>query len=67
VSKLDLGLQELAGGFFASYRVIEGPHGWLDLLAGFNYTYLGEQLDYMPTTWQSIQRAPSWRTISLNN
>jgi hypothetical protein len=44
VSKLDLGLQEFAGGVFASYRVIEGPRGWLDLLAGFNYTYLGEQL-----------------------
>src|SRR5215472_5334322 len=44
VSKLDLGLQEFASGFFASYRVIEGPRGWLDLLAGFNYTYLGEQL-----------------------
>ena len=44
VSKLDLGLQEFASGFFASYRVIEGPRGWLDLLAGFRYTYLGEQL-----------------------
>jgi len=44
VSKVDLGLQEFAGGVFASYRVIEGPRGWLDLLAGFNYTYLGEQL-----------------------
>src|SRR5215467_7245837 len=44
VSKLDLGLQQFAGGFFASYRVVEGPHGWLDLLAGFRYTYLGEQL-----------------------
>src|SRR6516164_6772929 len=44
VSKMDLGLQQFAGGFFASYRVIEGPRGWLDLLAGFRYTYLGEQL-----------------------
>src|SRR5262249_9207881 len=44
VSKLDLGLQEFAGAFFASYRVIEGPRGWLDLLVGFRYTYLGEQL-----------------------
>src|SRR5262252_6141227 len=67
VSKMDLGLQELAGGFFASYRVIEGPRGWLDLLAGFNYTYLGEQLGLQATTWQSIQRAPGWWTISLNN
>ena len=44
VSKLDLGYQEFASGFFASYRLIEGPRGWLDLLAGFRYTYLGEQL-----------------------
>jgi hypothetical protein len=44
VSKLDLGLQQFLGEFFASYRLIEGPHGWLDLLAGFRYTYLGEQV-----------------------
>jgi hypothetical protein len=44
VSKLDLGLQEFLGEFFGSYRVIEGPRGWLDLLAGFRYTYLGEQV-----------------------
>ena len=44
VSKLDLGLQEFAAGSFASYRVIEGPRGWLDLLAGFRFTYLGEQV-----------------------
>jgi len=44
VSKVDLGLQEFLGEFFASYRVIDGPRGWLDLLAGFRYTYLGEQV-----------------------
>jgi hypothetical protein len=44
VSKIDLGLQQFLGEFFASYRVIEGPRGWLDLLAGFRYTYLGEQV-----------------------
>jgi hypothetical protein len=44
VSKVDLGLQEFLGEFFGSYRVIEGPRGWLDLLAGFRYTYLGEQV-----------------------
>jgi outer membrane autotransporter protein len=43
VSKVDLGLQEFLGEFFGSYRVIEGPRGWLDLTAGFRYTYLGEQ------------------------
>ena len=35
VSKVDLGLQQFLGEFFGSYRVIEGPRGWLDLLAGF--------------------------------
>jgi hypothetical protein len=44
VSKVDLSLQQFIGQFFGSYRVIEGPRGWLDLLAGFRYTYLGEQV-----------------------
>jgi hypothetical protein len=44
VAKADLGLQQFLGEFFTSYRVIEGPHGWLDLLAGFRYTYVGEQV-----------------------
>jgi hypothetical protein len=43
VAKTDIGLQQFLGEFFASYRVIESPHGWLDLLAGFRYTYIGEQ------------------------
>jgi hypothetical protein len=44
VSKVDLGLQQFLGEFFGSYRVVEGPRGWLDLLAGFRYTYIGEQV-----------------------
>jgi hypothetical protein len=44
VSKVDLSLQQFIGQFFGSYRVIEGPKGWLDLLAGFRYTHLGEQV-----------------------
>ncbi len=44
VSKVDLGFQQFLGELFASYRVVEGPHGWLDLLGGFRYTYLGEQV-----------------------
>src|SRR5580704_4097349 len=44
VSKVDLGLQQFLGEFFGSYRVIEGSRGWLDLLAGFRYTYVGEQV-----------------------
>lgn len=48
VSRLGLGLQQFVGEFFDSYRVIEGSRGWLDLLAGFRYTYLGEQLSLNP-------------------
>ena len=44
VSKVDLGLQQVIGELFASYRVIEGRCGWLDLLGGFRYTYLGQQV-----------------------
>ena len=44
MSKVDLGLQQFLGEFFGSYRVVEGPRGWLDLLAGFRYTYIGEQV-----------------------
>ena len=44
VSKVDLGYQQFIGEFFGSYRLIEGPRGWLDLLAGFRYTYLGNQV-----------------------
>jgi len=44
VSKVDLGLQQFIGEFFGSYRLIEGPRGWLDLLGGFRFTYLGQQV-----------------------
>ena len=43
VSKVDLGLQQFIGEFFGSYRIIEGPRGWLDLLGGFRNIYLGTQ------------------------
>jgi hypothetical protein len=44
VSKVDLGLQQFGGQLFGSYRVIEGPRGWLDLLVGFRDTYIGQQV-----------------------
>jgi hypothetical protein len=50
VSKVDLGLQQFLGEFFGSYRVVEGPRGWLDLLAGFRYTYIGEQVGLQANT-----------------
>ena len=44
VSKVDLGVQEFGGQLFGSYRVIDGPRGWLDLLVGFRDTYIGQQV-----------------------
>jgi hypothetical protein len=44
VAKEDIGLQQFLGEFFASYRLVAGPRGWLDLLAGFRYTYIGQQV-----------------------
>jgi len=44
VSKVDLGLQQFGGQLFGSYRVIDGPRGWLDLLVGFRDTYVGQQV-----------------------
>jgi hypothetical protein len=44
VLKIDLGLQQFLGEFFVSWRVLQGSRGWLDLLGGFRYTYLGEQV-----------------------
>jgi len=43
VSRTGLGLQLFIGEFSASYRLIQGPCGWLDVLAGFRSTYVGEQ------------------------
>jgi hypothetical protein len=43
VSRVGLGMQEFIGGFSGSYRLIQGPRGWLDLLAGFRCTYVGQQ------------------------
>src|SRR5215469_1536266 len=44
VSRVGLGSQSFLGEFFLSYRVLEAPCGWLELLAGFRDTYLGTQL-----------------------
>ena len=44
VSRTGLGLQLFIGELFGSYRLIEGQHGWLDLLAGFRSTYIGQQV-----------------------
>jgi hypothetical protein len=43
VSKTDLSLQEYISQLAASWRLIEGPHGWLDALGGFRFFYIGDQ------------------------
>jgi hypothetical protein len=48
VSKLDLRIQETIGDFGLSYRILQGPRGWVDLRAGFRYTNLGQDLTIHP-------------------
>ena len=43
VSRVGLGMQQFIAGLSGSYRIIQGPRGWLDLLAGFRFTYIGQQ------------------------
>jgi hypothetical protein len=52
VSRLGLGIQTFIEETFASYRLIDSPRGTLDLLAGFRFTYIGEQLDLNPNVEQ---------------
>jgi outer membrane autotransporter protein len=52
VSRVGLGLQEFFGQTFASYRLIDKPRGSLDLLAGFRFTYMGEQVGLNPNVPQ---------------
>jgi hypothetical protein len=40
----DLGLQWYLGEFGLSYRILQAPQGWFDILAGFRFTYLGNQM-----------------------
>src|ERR1700740_2902848 len=61
VSKVDLGLQEFGGQLFGSYRVIDGPRGWLDLLVGFRDIYIGQQVGL-----QANNRVPNWWMRLLN-
>ena len=44
VSKVDLGLQQYLGEFGLSYRILQAPRGWFDILAGFRFTYVGDQM-----------------------
>jgi hypothetical protein len=48
VSRVGAGLQEFTGEAFVAYRIIDNPRGWLDLLGGFRFTYLGMQTTLSP-------------------
>jgi outer membrane autotransporter protein len=43
VSKTDISLQEFASQLSAGWRIVDGPHGWLDALGGFRFWYVGSQ------------------------
>jgi hypothetical protein len=44
LSKVDLGVQQFLGEFGLSYRVLQAPQGWFDILAGFRSFYVGDQM-----------------------
>jgi hypothetical protein len=56
VYKVDLHLREFAAGLGVSYRIIQGPKGWLDLRAGLRYTNLYQKQTIHPND-QSIDTA----------
>jgi hypothetical protein len=43
-SEVDLGVQQYLGEFGLSYRILQAPQDWFDILAGFRFTYLGNQM-----------------------
>jgi len=66
VYKVDLHLREFAAGFGVSYRIIQGPKGWLDLRAGIRYTNLFRNKLSIPMISPLILPALSWSTRSHN-
>ena len=48
VSRVGAGMQQFISQTFLSYRIIDSPRGWLDLLGGFRFTYLGSQVNLNP-------------------
>jgi hypothetical protein len=43
VTKTDISLQQFVSQLAAGWRLIDGPHGWLDALGGFRFWYVGSQ------------------------
>jgi hypothetical protein len=48
VSRVGAGMQQFIGQTFLSYRIVDSPRGWLDLLGGFRFTYVGSQVNLNP-------------------
>ncbi|MCE9610321.1 MAG: hypothetical protein K8R23_09025 [Chthoniobacter sp.] len=48
VSKLDFRMDQTATDFGVSYRLIEGPRGWVDVRGGFRYTNIFQRLTLHP-------------------
>jgi outer membrane autotransporter protein len=62
VAKTDISLQEYVSQLAARWRLIEGPHGWLDALGGFRFWYVGDQ-----TSLQANQTAINNASTTLVN
>ena len=50
VKNINAGVNMDLADFGFSYRVLEGPHGWLDVLAGCRYTNLYQRATLYPNT-----------------
>lgn len=48
LAKADLRVDEYLADVGVSYRIVEGPHGWLDALAGVRYTNLYQRVTLHP-------------------
>ncbi|MFT5408723.1 MAG: hypothetical protein ACI9NC_001433, partial [Verrucomicrobiales bacterium] len=45
LSNVSVGIEQVLAEAALSYRILEGERGWLDVLAGARYVYLGSTLD----------------------
>ena len=48
ISKIDVRMDQVATDFGVSYRLIEGPRGWVDVRGGFRYTNIFQRLTLHP-------------------
>ena len=68
LSKVDLRVDEYVSDFGLSYRIVDGPHGWIDALAGCRYTNLYERITLHPDNGALTTRAPSlWTPLAIKS